>query len=121
MTCEPEADVVWCSRMHIPLGMHGPVPRDPFRVAVLLPIRRIARSKIRPVDAPETFAVALVGEIDTGWLVDATSAEEAIDIVYGTVPRAREVTKDDLLVWPGRYYRDLYLAGDPFPESWTRL
>ena len=73
------------------------------------------------MDAPETFAVALVGEIDTGWLVDATTPDEAIDIVYGTVPRAREVTKDDLLVWTERYYRDLYLGGDAFPGSWTRL
>ena len=36
-----------------------------------------------------TFAVALVGETDAGWLVDAASAEEAIDIVHGTVPQAR--------------------------------
>ena len=36
----------------------------------------------------ETFAVALVGETDAGWLVDAESAEDAISIVHGTVPRA---------------------------------
>ena len=36
-----------------------------------------------------TFAVALVGETDAGWLVDAASAEEAI--VHGTVSQAREV------------------------------
>ena len=35
----------------------------------------------------ETFTVALVGETDIGWLVDAASAEEAITIVHGTVPR----------------------------------
>ena len=39
----------------------------------------------------ETYAVALVGEEDRGWLVEAASAEEAIDLVHGTVPRAREV------------------------------
>ena len=69
----------------------------------------------------ETFAVALAGELDTGWLVEAATADEALDIVYGTVPRAREVTKDELLVWTERYYRDLYLAGDAFPASWIRL
>ena len=73
------------------------------------------------MDARGIFVVALAGEVDSGWLVDATSAEEAIDIVYGPVPRAREVTKDDLLVWTERYYRDLYLAGGAFPDSWTRL
>ena len=62
-----------------------------------------------------------MGEIDTGWLVEATSADEAIDLVYGTVLRAREATKDDLFVWTARYYRDLYLTDDVFPESWTRL
>ena len=69
----------------------------------------------------ETFAVALAGELDRGWLVDASDAEEAVDIVYGTVPRAREVPRDELLVWTERYYRDLYLAGDAFPASWSRL
>ena len=45
----------------------------------------------------ETFAVGLVGEEDRGWLVEAASAEEAIDIVRGTVPRAREVWRGGLL------------------------
>ena len=35
----------------------------------------------------ETFAVALSGE-PKGWLVEAASADEALDIVHGTVPRA---------------------------------
>ena len=39
----------------------------------------------------ETFAVALVGEEDRGWLVDAESAADAWRIVHGTVPRAHEV------------------------------
>ena len=34
----------------------------------------------------ETFAVALVGEEDRGWLVEAASAEEAIDIVRCWAP-----------------------------------
>ena len=38
-----------------------------------------------------TFAVALVGEEDHGWLLKAVSADEAIDIVHGTVPPASGV------------------------------
>ena len=68
-----------------------------------------------------TFAAALVGETDAGWLVDAASAEEAIDIVHGTVPQAREVWRSELLVWTEDYYRHRYLLGAPFPASWTRL
>ena len=42
----------------------------------------------------QTFAVAIPGEIDTGWLVEANTAEEAIDLVFGTVPRgARGVAR----------------------------
>ena len=51
----------------------------------------------------ETFAVALVGEEDRGWFVEAASAEAAIDIVHGTVPRAREVWRGELVVWNERY------------------
>ena len=40
-----------------------------------------------------TFAVA--GETGAGWLVYAVSAEEAIAIVHGTVPRAREAWRSD--------------------------
>ena len=40
--------------------------------------------------------VALAGEVK-GWLV------EAIDIVDGTVPRAREAGREELLVWTERY------------------
>ena len=69
----------------------------------------------------ETFAVALVGEEDRGWLLEAASAEEAIDIVHGTVPRAREVWRGELLVWNERYYRERHLGGGAFPDSWTRL
>ena len=64
----------------------------------------------------ETFAVALSGE-PKGWLVEAASADEALDIVHGTVPRARE----ELLAWTERYYRERYLLGAEMPESWTRL
>ena len=44
-----------------------------------------------------TFAVALVGETDAGWLAGAASAEEAVDI---------------------ERHRDL--LGAAFPASWTR-
>ena len=66
----------------------------------------------------ETFAVALPGEAK-GWLVE--TADEAIDIVHGTVPRAREAGREELLVWTERYYRDRYLLGAEMPASWTRL
>ena len=68
----------------------------------------------------ETFAVAFVGE-PTGWLVEAESAGEAVDIVHGTVPQAHERWKRELLVWNVDYYRRRHLAGGPFPEGWTRL
>ena len=69
----------------------------------------------------ETFAVALVGEEGRGWIVEAASAEEAIDIVHGTVPRAREVWRGELLVWNERYYRDRYLGGAEMPATWSRI
>ena len=69
----------------------------------------------------ETFAVALAGEEERGWLVEAASAEEAIDIVHGTVPRAREVWGGELLVWHERYYRDRFLGGAEMPATWSRL
>ena len=65
--------------------------------------------------------MALAGEEDRGWLVEATSAEEAIDTVHGTVPRAREVWRGELLVWNERYYRDRFLGGAEMPEAWSRL
>ena len=61
----------------------------------------------------ETFAVALVGD-PLGWLVDAVSDEEPLDIVAGMVP-------EELLVWPERFYRGRYLLENPMPASWTRL
>ena len=59
---------------------------------------------IRPFDAitfslggslavTEIFAVALSGE-PKGWLVEAASADDAIDIVHGTVPRARKAGRE---------------------------
>ena len=69
----------------------------------------------------ETFAVALVGEPGAGWLVDAASAGEAVDIVHGTVLRAREGWRGELLVWNEDHYRRRYLRGGPFPPTWTRL
>ena len=69
----------------------------------------------------DTFAVALAGEEDRGWLVDAESASEARRIVHGTVPRAHEVWESELLVWIARDYRERHLAGGPFPDCWTRL
>ena len=44
-------------------------------------------------------AVALVGETDAGWLVDVASADEAVEFVHGTAPRAREAGRGELLVW----------------------
>ena len=64
--------------------------------------------------------VALAGEVK-GWLVEVATADEAIDIVDGTVPRAREAGREELLVWTERYYRDRYLLGAEMPASWTRL
>ena len=61
----------------------------------------------------KTFAVALVGD-PLGWLLDAVSDEELLDIVAGMVP-------EELLVWPERFYRDRYLLENPMPASWTRL
>ena len=55
-----------------------------------------------------TFAVALV-------------VEEAADIVHGTVPRAREVRRGELLVWNERYCRGRYPGGAELPAVWTRL
>ena len=54
-------------------------------------------------------------------VVDAESAGEAVDIVHGTVPRAHERWKSELLVWNADYYRRRYRAGGPFPEGWMRL
>ena len=68
----------------------------------------------------ETFVVALAGEAK-GWLVEAASVDEAIDIVHGTLPRAREAGREELLVWTERHYRDRYLLGAEMPASWTWL
>ena len=62
-----------------------------------------------------TCAVALADE------TDAASAEETIDIVYRTLPRAREVWRSELLAWTEDDCRHRYLLGAPFPASWTRL
>ena len=59
--------------------------------------------------------MALAGE-RAGWLVEAATADEALDIVHGTVPRARE----ELLVWTERHDRERYLLGAEMPASWTR-
>ncbi|MCY4591119.1 MAG: hypothetical protein OXE86_11305 [Alphaproteobacteria bacterium] len=34
---------------------------------------------------------------------------------------AHEAWESELLVWNEAYYRERYLAGGPFPDSWTRL
>ena len=68
----------------------------------------------------ESFAVGLAGEPE-GWVVEASSADEAIDIVHGTVPRAREAGRKELLVWTERYYRDRCLPGAEMPTIWLRL
>ena len=65
--------------------------------------------------------MALAGEKDCGWLVGAVSPGEAIDIVRGTVPRARQVWRGEFLVWNERYYRERYLGGAEMPPTWSRL
>ena len=68
----------------------------------------------------ETYAVALVGD-PVGWLVDAASADEAIDIVHGTVLRAAECARDELVARTEREHRDRYLLGAEIPATWSRL
>ena len=41
--------------------------------------------------------------------------------MHGTVPRAREAGREELLVWTERHYRDRYLLGAEMPASWTWL
>ena len=72
----------------------------------------------RPVT--ETYAVALVGD-PVGWLVAAASADEAIDIVHGTVRRAADCARDELVARTEREYRDRYLPDAPMPATWSRL
>ena len=67
----------------------------------------------------ETFTVALLGKTNAGWLVDAATAEEAIE--HETVPRAREVCQGELLAWSVDEHRNGHLLGAPLPASWTRL
>ena len=55
----------------------------------------------------EPIAVSLVGE--------------AVDIVHGTIPRAREVWRGELLVWIAKNYRERYLEGAPMPPGWASL
>ena len=69
----------------------------------------------------ETFAVALVGEEDRGWLVEAASAGDARAIVHGTVPRAHEVWPAELLVWLASNYQARHLGGKPFPAGLVQL
>ena len=57
----------------------------------------------------ETVALALAG-LPTGWLVEVASADEALDIVHGTVPRAREAGREERLV-----------LGAELSASWARL
>ena len=71
--------------------------------------------------ATETFAVALIGQTDSGWLVEADSADAALDHVHRTVDRARKYQRDRLMLWTEQRYRELYLLGDEWPAGWTRL
>ena len=64
----------------------------------------------------ETSTVALIGEEDCGWLVDAESVDEALRIVYGTVPRVHEVWESELLVWLASDYQARHRADAPFPD-----
>ena len=69
------------------------------------------------VRARRIAAVVLVGETDAGWLVDAASAEEAIDIVHGTFPRAREVWRSEPLVRTEDCYRHPYFLESSVPRT----
>ena len=82
---------------------------------------------IRPFDAITfslgelwRYAVALVGD-PVGPLVDTAAADEAIDIVHSTVPRAAECARDELVARTEREYRDRYLLGAEMPATWSRL
>ena len=68
----------------------------------------------------ETFAVAIVGETDAGWFVEAESSSAAVDHVHAHT-RARVCWRGELLVWNEGYYRERYLLGGPFPSGWTKL
>ena len=58
----------------------------------------------------ERYAVAIIGDPD-GWLVDAESSEATVSLVHGTVPRAAEVSRGELMVWTESYYLERYGAG----------
>ena len=81
---------------------------------------REAAGSAAPGATAGTFAAALAGEPDAGCPVDAGSAEEATDIVHGTVPRVREVWRSELLVRTEDDYRHRHLPGAPFAAGWTR-
>ena len=68
----------------------------------------------------ERYAVAIFGE-PGGWIVEADSTEDAIATVRGTVPRAAEVSRGELMVWNESYYRERYCRGGPLPADWTEL
>ena len=67
--------------------------------------------------ATETFAFALIGQTDSGWLVEAESGDAALDHVHCTVDRARECWRSELMVWTERRYRELYLLGNEWPAG----
>ena len=72
--------------------------------------------------ARELFAVPLLGDLDAGWLVKATTADEARRIVHGTDPRAGECAFGELLVWTAEHYRRRYFnPGGDFGPEWVRL
>ena len=73
-----------------------------------------AAGSAAPGATTRTFAVALASETDADWPVDAASAEEVIDIEHGTVPRAREVWRSELLVRAEDDDRNRDLPGVPF-------
>ena len=69
----------------------------------------------------ETFAVALVGQTDAGWLIEADSAEAALDHVRRTADRVKAYSNRGLLVWTEQRYRELYLCNRDWPPGWVRL
>ena len=66
-------------------------------------------------------AVALIGEPDGGWVVEAHVPRDALAVVRGTCPRAGEVSPGECLAWAAGEYRDRFLLGGDFGPEWTRL
>ena len=66
---------------------------------------------------PPLFAVTLSGSpADGGWLVEAAGEGEAVAVVRGTDPAARECPSGELSAWPAPV-----AAGAECPAGWRYL